>query len=306
MNPSAAPVTRIPVERRFPLGLRESIASIRELYESGKQQRWDPVRDIDWNALSPDGLAQADRDAARSVWSRRAWVEYTGIAETPALLIRFCLEADREADPKYFLSVRNTEEAWHVEAFHRTADRLGGYLDRPADRAWEPVFNQRVYREALDADRPLDDHVAVHCAVEDGLELELFDAYRANARHPVIAALLERVVADKRRHASFGWLYLESRLTGATEARRAAVAAAIAGWIANVAYAGYHIPTLSETLDASAEADALRRTAAAGLGAVTPEEEERLFTGYLGRARERLASLGVVVRLRPHARLGAP
>ena len=75
MNPSAAPVTRIPVERRFPLGLRESIASIRELYESGKQQRWDPVRDIDWNALSPDGLAQADRDAARSVWSRRAWVE---------------------------------------------------------------------------------------------------------------------------------------------------------------------------------------------------------------------------------------
>ena len=52
----------------------------------------------------------------------------------PALLIRFCLEPGREADPKYFLTVRNTEEAWHVESFHRVAELCGGYLDRPANR----------------------------------------------------------------------------------------------------------------------------------------------------------------------------
>ncbi|MGD9943325.1 MAG: hypothetical protein AB7L76_00270 [Burkholderiaceae bacterium] len=305
MNAAAAATpTRIHVERRFPLDLSQSIASIRELYETAKRSRWDPTKDIDWAALRAAGHDAALRDAARRVWSRRAWVEYTGLAETPALLIRFCLEIDREADPKYFLTVRNTEEAWHVEAFHLAAEAFGGYLERPADAAWEPVINQTLYREALDADRSLDAYVAAHCAVEDGLELELFEAYASAAREPALSGLFERVLADKKRHASFGWLYLESRVAAADRAQRESIARAVAAWVENVAYAGYHVPTLSSSIDSSSEARDAALLEQAGLGAVSAAREEQVFVDYLGRAQSRLAELGITPELAPHPRLG--
>ena len=150
---SSSGATRLPVERRFPLGLSSDLATVRKLYDEGKTLNWEPLKDLDWKSLGAGDYDDATREAARAIWSRRAWTEYTALAETPALLIRFCLETDREVDPKYFLTVRNTEEAWHVECFHRLAEAFGGYLASPAQAAWEPVFNQRLYRVALDADR---------------------------------------------------------------------------------------------------------------------------------------------------------
>ena len=43
----------IPVERRFPLHLEPSIATIRDLYDRAKQSRWDPERDIPWAQFDP-------------------------------------------------------------------------------------------------------------------------------------------------------------------------------------------------------------------------------------------------------------
>ena len=57
------------------------------------------------------------REAARLVWSRRAWGTYPGLAENTALLIRFCLESGTAGmDAKLFLSFRPAEEAKHLEA----------------------------------------------------------------------------------------------------------------------------------------------------------------------------------------------
>lgn len=299
------PPTPILVERRFPLDLAQSIGSIRELYESGKTSRWDPVRDVAWEAFNRNAYAPAVLEAARKVWSRRAWIEYTGLAETPALLIRFCLEPGREADPKYFLTVRNTEEAWHVECFHRMAEACGGYIDRPANPAWEAVINQTLYRQALDADQSLDEYVAVHCAVEDGLELELYEAYLGNARDAVTRGLLGRIVADKRRHAEFGWLYLASRVPQLEAAQKSGIAAAVRAWLERVALAGYLAPSLATGIDAREEAAAAASVAQAGLGAVTAADEEMRFVSYLVRARRRLAELGIDVPTLAHARLGA-
>jgi hypothetical protein len=297
--------TPILVERRFPLDLAQSIGSIRELYEAGKTARWDPVRDVAWQAFNRGAYASAVLEAARRVWSRRAWIEYTGLAETPALLIRFCLEPGREADPKYFLTVRNTEEAWHVECFHRMAEACGGYIDRPANPAWEAVINQTLYRQALDADRSLDEYVAVHCAVEDGLELELYEAYLGNARDAVTRGLLERIVADKRRHAEFGWLYLASRAPHLGAAEKSGIAAAVRAWLERVALAGYLVPSLATDIDARDESAAAATVAQAGLGAVTAADEEMRFVSYVARARRRLAELGIDVPALAHARLGA-
>ncbi len=97
------------VERRFPLEMNVTLPQIRELYDSGKAGRWNPHRDIDWNALSVDSYEEPVRQAARRTWSRLAWTEATGLTETPALIVRFCMETGREIDPKFFLTVRNTE-----------------------------------------------------------------------------------------------------------------------------------------------------------------------------------------------------
>lgn len=297
--------TPILVERRFPLDLHRSIQSIRDLYETGKQQRWSPGKDIDWDSLDRSGYSSDVLDAARQVWSRRAWLEYTGIAETPALLIRFCLELDRESDPKYFLTVRNTEEAWHVECFHRFAKLLGGYLSRPENAAWETVINRTLYRDALNATQSLDAYVATQCAMEDGLELELYRLYSGNAREPIAAQILGHVVAAKERHASFGWLYLEERAAHMDSDTKQMISRQIEAWIQDVAFSGYHIPSLSTTIDSGSDSRAATLAAEAGLGAATPESEQNAFKAYMQNAFNRLEQLGFSVRRPEHKLLGA-
>ncbi|MET4576645.1 hypothetical protein [Ottowia thiooxydans] len=303
--PAAAPApTPLMVERRFPLDLHRSIQSIRELYETGKQRRWSPVKDIDWSKLDLSTYSPAALQAAQQIWSRRAWLEYTGLAETPALLIRFCLELDRESDPKYFLTVRNTEEAWHVECFHSYAKALGGYQSRPANSAWEDVINRTFYRDALNASQSLDAYVATQCAMADGLELELARLYAGNAREPIAAQILEQVVQAKERHASFGWLYLQERAAHMDAATKEMISKQITAWVTEVAFSGYHIPTLSTQIDTRPDASAATLAAEAGLGAATPESEQHAFKQYLQNAFDRLGQLGFAPTRPQHPVLG--
>lgn len=288
MNASA---TRIPVERRFPLTLKQSIGSIRELYETGKQKRWAPEIDIPWAEFDIGSLPAELRDAARLTWSRRAWVEYAGLSETPALLVRLCLEPGRESDPKYFLTVRNTEEAWQIECYHRYATLLGGYLNRPPEARQEAVFNQSRHRQVLDAACHADAFFTAHAAVEDGLELVLFEAYLENAREPVARRILEQCVQAKRRHATFGWLYVAERAAHWSDADREAVARAVSGYLGEVEMRGYHCPWLAEPDGAESRANDL--TAQAGLGAVSRHEEHDILAAYLETAARRLAEFGV-------------
>jgi hypothetical protein len=284
----------IPVERRFPLHLEPSITTIRELYDRAKQARWDPERDIPWarfdaSAYSPETLA-----AANLSWSRKAWTEYGGLPETPALIIRFCLELERESDPKYFLAVRNTEEAWHLECCHRFAELCGGFVEEPASPDYAALFNQGLHREALDASRSLDAYVAAHIGIQDGLDLELCRLHRDNASDPVARAILDRLVADKTRHAAFGWFYLESRAAGWSDADRQTIADEVAHVVIDIELGGLRCAWLAG--DAAADiAAADRLTRDAGLGAATRAEEEPVLRRFLAEAAGQFARLGVVL-----------
>ncbi len=297
-------LTAIPVERRFPLDLATAIPALERLYETAKLDLWSPADDVDWAGARLDAYSAEQREAARRVWSRRAWLEYTGIEETPALLLRFCLERDREVDAKFFLTVKNTEEAELVEAYYRYAEALGGYAERPADPAWEQVINRGRASQALAAETSLDGCVAANCALEDGLELELCRAHLSRAREPLARALLERAIVVKTRHADFGWSYLEARAPALAAAQRAAIEAALAAWLKEVAFAGYQVATLATAIDSSPEQAAQDLCAAAGLGAATASEEVALFCAYLGSARERLQRLGLALPVAAHPRLG--
>ena len=294
-------LTPILIERRFPLDLAHSITSIRDLYDTSKQERWDPGAHIDWHTFDPSVYDERSLAAARLSWSRRTWIEYTGLPETPALLIRFCLEVGREADPKYYLSVRNTEEAWHVEACHRFAECLGGYIAEPLVPAYAETFNQSFHRQALDADRSLDGYVAARCALADGLDLELWRGYLANAVDAVAQRILSLCVADKQRHAAFGWHYLESRAPAWTRDEIAVISEAVATYFETVERRGHHCAWLVPEDAAADVVEADRVTARAGLGALAPEDERDIVIRYLARTREKYASLGI-----PADRLSLP
>jgi hypothetical protein len=291
---SSLPPLRLLVEQRFPLEMNVTLPQIRELYDSGKVGRWNPHRDIDWSALAPDQYDDETREAARRAWSRRIWIEATGLTETPALIVRLCMEVGREIDPKFFLTTRNTEEAWHVECFDRIAEAFGGRVVRPADRSYESVFNRNLHRRVLDAGQHLDSYIAAHAAFEDGLELELCRAWKRDATNAAIVAVLDHVIADKERHAAFGWLYLASRAPRWSADERRSIAHEIVSQVSNIELKGYHCPWLApEHALAEAEADAV--IAAAGLGAATRAAEEDVLVSYVGNARARLAELGVTL-----------
>jgi hypothetical protein len=282
----------IPIERRFPLHLEPSITTIRELYDRAKQSRWDPERDIPWAAFEPSRYSAEILAASRLSWSRKAWTEYGGLPETPALIIRFCLERERESDPKYFLTVRNTEEAWHLECCYRFAELCGGFIEQPANPAYATLFNQGLHREALDASRSLDAYVAAHIGIQDGLDLELCRLHRDNTTAPVPRAILDRLVADKTRHAAFGWFYLERRAANWSEADRCAIAEEVEHIVSDVELAGFRCAWLAGAA-ASDIVMADRLTRDAGLGAAAPDEEERVLRRFLSEVRNQFTGLGI-------------
>lgn len=282
----------IPVERRFPLHLEPSITTIRELYDQAKQSRWDPERDIPWTTFDRSRYSAEILAAASLSWSRRAWTEYGGLPETPALLIRFCLEQERESDPKYFLTVRNTEEAWHLECCHRFAELCGGFIEQPANPAYAALFNQGLHREALDASRSLDAYVAAHIGIQDGLDLELCRLHRDNATDSVARAILDRLVADKTRHAAFGWFYLERRAADWSKADRRVIAEEVEHIVCDVELAGFRCAWLVGA-PASDIVRADRLTRDAGLGAAARDEEEQVLRRFLSEVRNQFTALGV-------------
>jgi len=293
------------VERRFPLHLEPAISSIRHLYDAAKQARWDPQRDLPWSGFDAAALPAAVREAARLSWSRRAWTEYGGLPETPALIVRFCMEHQRESDPKYFLTVRNTEEAWHLESCHRFAEALGGFIAEPADARYAALFNQSLHRDALDAGVVLDAYVAAHVCLQDGLDLELHRGYRDNATLPLARAILDRLVADKTRHAAFGWMYLGERAGQWTEADRAAIVARVGAVLTEIELAGFRCVWLDQTGATADIVAADRITRDAGLGALGEAEEKPILLGFLADAKRQFAELGIAMPAAAHPRLAA-
>jgi hypothetical protein len=293
------------VERRFPLHLEPHMQTIRGLYHEAKAAHWDPEKHIPWAKFDNSQYTQEQLRAAALSWSRRAWTEYGGLPETPAILIRFCLEHSGESDPKMFLSVRGSEEAWHTECCWRFAGLTGSYIEKPANPEYARLFNQDFHREAFEPGISVDAYIAVHSCILDGLDLELNRGYLRHVTDPVAAAILKRMVQDKERHVAFGWVYLTERAPTWSESGRAEISAeidqALEGLLCSGSICAWLAP--SGIADDVVAADEITRKA--GLGAMSAAEEAPVVTQFLGEAQAHLAKLGVAMTdLR--GRIGAP
>jgi hypothetical protein len=271
------------------LHLEPAVESIWDLYNRAKNERWDPSRSIDWGRFDAAKLDPVAREAARLAWSHRAWLLFGRLSETPSVLVRFCLERQRESDPKYFLALRGSEEAWHLDASHQMAARLGGFVAEPANRDYAARFNQTLHREVLDADFGLDAYIAAYVALREQLEAALLQAARAATTEPVMAQALDLMLRDKDRHAQFGWLYLcqrKSQLDAPAIVRRA-------GEMLERFYAsGLMVPGLNPAI-AGDVAGAIETAATAGLGVASLADQKRALGRALQESQQRFASLAI-------------
>lgn len=281
------------IERRFPLHLEPHIQTIRGLYQTAKAAHWDPEKHIPWAKFDKTQYTAQQLRAATLTWSRRAWTEYGGLPETPAILIRFCLEHSGESDPKMFLTVRGSEEAWHTECCWRFADLVGGYVDRPVNAEYARLFNQDFHREAFEPGISVDAYIAVHSAILDGVDLELTRGYLRHATDPVATAILKRMVQDKERHVAFGWVYLTERAKGWSDAQRDEIRGEIDQGIEGLLLSGAICAWLAPNGIARDVVAADEITRAAGLGAMSAAEEAEVVTQFLGEAALHLARLGI-------------
>src|SRR3989449_10452982 len=109
-------------EQRYPLSLSPAMPDVWALWQRAKTLEWDPQTDIPWEELHPERYSAEQLLAAQMYWSRRTWGEYGAISESPALLLRFCLER-RLPDLQFFFTMRTMEEGRHAAASGLMAQR---------------------------------------------------------------------------------------------------------------------------------------------------------------------------------------
>ena len=151
------------------------------------------------------------------------------------------------------------------------------------------LFNEATYVQALDGDILLEAFVAAEAAFRLDIEVALLEAASAATTNGVAKRVLELMARDRRRHADFGWLYLEARKDRLTPEIGTAAEAALAT-VSGHELAGLRIPAFAEAGTADDLAEAYEVTAKAGLGAASLGDTLAAFSATVAASRTRLAA----------------
>ena len=286
-------------EKRFPLKTRHEIPSISELWRKSKQMTWDAVTDIPYADFDKSKYSKEQLDAARLGWSRRAWTEYTGIIESPAMLIRLSLDGQAPIEVKFVLASKVVEEARHCEASFLLAEAMGGYVKEPppGDAIVKMVVAGFRDRLAFNPEVSTEAAIAGWHIISEGIAVDIFAARYRACTEPVTKEVLRLILQDEVRHVAVGWEYLEHRVPHMTKAEVKGVEDAVLDIIENVEMKGFHSMCL---LPADLESDlkeAEAIAAKAGLGFCAAEEEHGVFVKSIQSIRKRFAKMGITVPL---------
>lgn len=286
-------------EKRFPLKTRHEVPAISELWRKSKQMTWDAVTDIPYDTFDRSKYSKEQLDAARLGWSRRAWTEYTGIIESPAMLIRLSLDGQAPIEAKFVLAAKVVEEARHCEASFLLAEAMGGYVVEPppGDAIVKMVIAGFRDRLAFNPEVSTEAAIAGWHIISEGIAVDIFAARYRACKEPVTREVLRLILQDEVRHVAVGWEYLEHRVPQMTPAEVQGVQDAVLDIIENVEMKGFHSMCL---LPADLESDlkeAEAIAAKAGLGFCSAEEEHRVFVKSIKDLRKRFGKLGITVPL---------
>jgi hypothetical protein len=217
------------VERRYPLHLSAALPALARLYAHACVDVWDPETTVDVGAIKAltDGSAQP----AAAAWAWASWREYRGITESGALLVRMCIESEREPEVKYLLTTRGQTSALAAEACWAVASALG----HPAESGRTgPPSRRRTARALLHAGVSPDAAFIGHVVLGDAVTAAWWEAVLAASGREPISAVARRLLVDRRRMADFGRAYVEARLPALDEAQRAALATVVIAAVAEM------------------------------------------------------------------------
>jgi len=179
------------------------------------------IDDLPWGTLDPSTLWPESAAAARLSWTDGAFSEYASAAAFAALTTAL-LEAGAPIDLVAMASDFVVDEMVHVELNARVAAELGGAAPYRVDlEQVAPLVDASL--PAID--RAAELAVRVAC-IGEALSVPVLAAGMRTATHPLIRAVLARIVRDESPHARIGWLILDWTGERADRGRLGAVAAA--------------------------------------------------------------------------------
>ncbi len=287
-------------EKRFPLKTRREVPAISQLWKRSKQLCWDAA-DIPFDTFDRAKYSKEQLDAARLAWSRRAWTEYTGIIESPAMLIRLALDGQAPIEAKFVLAAKVFEEARHCEASFMLAEAMGGYVPEPppGDAIVKIVVAGFRDRLAFNPEVSTEAAIAGWHVISEGVAVDIFAARYRACTEPVTKEVLRLILQDEVRHVNVGWAYLEHRIPEMSAAEVKAVEDVVVDIMQNVEMKGIHSMCLLPKDLVSQLQDAEKIAAAAGLGFCTVEEEHEVFSKNVRNLRARFQKLGISLPLYP-------
>lgn len=283
-------------EKRFPLRTRSDIPGLRDLWTKSKQMCWDPRRDIAYDKFDRSKYSKEQLDAARLGWSRRAWTEYTGIIESPSMLIRLALDGGAPIDAKFVLAAKVMEEARHCEASFLLADAMGGYIEEPPphDAIARLVIAGFRDRLAFNPEVSAEAAIAGWHVISEGIAFDIFAARYKRCDEPVTREVLRLIMQDEVRHVMVGWELLEHLVPAMTAQEVKMIELVAVDIMENVEMKGLHSMCLLQELDSELK-DAERIAGEARLGFCPPEEEHIAFVKSVQSIRRRFAKMGITI-----------
>jgi hypothetical protein len=288
-------------EKRFPLNTRSDSGALRDMWTKSKQLTWDPRRDIPFDTFDRKRYSQEQLDAARLGWSRRAWTEYTGIIESPAMLIRLALDGQAPIEAKFVLAAKVVEEARHCEASFLLAEAMGGYISEPppGDAIVKLVVAGFRDRLAFNPEVSAEAAIAGWHVISEGIALDIFAARYRRCDEPVTKEVLRLIMQDEVRHVQVGWALLEAVVPKMSKAEVAEIERVVVDIMENVEMKGFHSMCLlpPDVMSILKEAEAI--AAGAKLGFCSAEEEHVIFVRSIQDIRKRFAKMGITIPLYP-------
>lgn len=184
----------------------------------------DLERSLPWATLDPSRIEPEVLVGARRRWTELAFNEHRSVA-LMGQLVQALAEAQAPLDLCSIACGFPLQELVHAEICARVVTRLGG----AADVETATLAIRLETGAGLTPAQRCHELVVRFCCVGETLSKCWLARMRERVAHPLVRAVLSRILRDEALHSGFGWLYLdwcveEGLLDGEERRRLAAVA----------------------------------------------------------------------------------
>jgi len=179
-----------------------------ELLGGSIEQRYREMRpeveDMPWGTLDTSEMPEEIILAARKAWTGAAFQEFrTGAA--CAATLQALIEARAPSDLIALASRFPLDEMVHVELCSRIASELGGAIEW----VYDPQNMIGKLGEGCEPILKAAHLVVAFFCVGEALSIPLLHGTWQASEHPLIKAVLRRIVLDEADHGTFGWTFLD-------------------------------------------------------------------------------------------------